>query len=241
MANDLKDVKSKTRALLGDPLGDWATDAYLIPLINLIYEDSINYLMNTCSPFMTKKVFVPNVMAGTTDLTSWQATPQTGAQAAGQQGAFLLGLVTPLEIYWKVEGQPENNYRLADEKKDLPFITPANYINGQNLYWEWIGNRLNVTPLSFPSDWLVKGEFKPPPLLLDADYVQIDSMMTSALAYATAATAGGERINATYIQNWGSRATMALDDISARLVRKEQSTPQRLGRYSGRGGRGRGR
>lgn len=232
--NQLLDVKRDARTLVGDPDGDWADDEYILPFINIAYTRAINYLMNTCAPFITRKVAVPAVPAGTTDWTPFQVAPATGEIAAGQTGAPLLGLINPLEIWWKVQFQPENNYCLAKEEKDLPFITPSNYIVGQRVYWEWIGNKINTTPLSFIADFLVKGEFLPPALKEDTDYLELDPAMAPALGFATAALIGGSRVAQSYIVTWQGEAEKSFDDISARLTRKEQGTSQRVGRMGGR-------
>lgn len=232
--NQLFDVKQKARTLIGDPDGDFATDDYILPFINICYENAVNYLANTCSPFMTETRLLLNVNQGTTDFTQYQVAPQTGALAAGQTGAPLLGLRKPLRIWWKVAFQPENCYCEALPEKDLPNITPQNYITGQQVFYEWRQYKLFVTPLSFNADWKVKGEYAPPPLVKDDDVVQIYPSMTSALAFMTAAMIGGERVNATYIQTWSTAATNTLDDISADLVRGEQGTSQRVGRMGGR-------
>lgn len=232
--NQLFDVKAKARTLIGDPEGDFATDDYILPFINIAYENAVNYLANTCSPFMTSSRLVLNVPQGTTDFTNFQVAPATGAQAAGQTGAPLLGLRKVLRIQWKQAFQPENCYCDAHECKDLPNITPQNYITGQRVYYEWQRYKLLLTPLSFNADFKVKGEYAPPPLLKNEDYVQIYPSMTSALAFMTAAMIGGERVNASYITSWGQQATTTLDDISADLVRGEQGTSQRVGRLGGR-------
>lgn len=236
--NQLFDVKAKARTLIGDPDADFATDEYILPFINLCYENAVNYLANTCSPFMTENRLVLNVPQGTTDFTPFQVVPATGALAAGQTGAPLLGLRKPLKIWWKQAGQPENCYCEAHLLKQLPFVTPQNYIAGQRVFYKWQQYKLYFTPLSFNADFQVEGEFAPPPLVEDHDIVQIYPSMSSALAFMTAAMIGGERVNATYIQTWSAAATTTLDDISADLVRGEQGTSQRVGRMGGRHSRG---
>jgi hypothetical protein len=235
--NQLIDVKKKARTLVEDPDGDWADDEYILPYIVIAWESAINYLTNTCSPFITEARPVLNVPMGTTDFTPFQVKPATPAQAVGQAGAPLVGLMTPLKIWWKVAGQPENNYCEADEKKDLPFITPANYIAGQRVYWEWRANKILVTPLNFNADFLVKGEYLPQCPLKDEDYLQLDPLMSNGLGYATAALIGGGRVNQSYLTTWQQAAENEWDNVSARLVRKELSTTQRAGRMSGRAGR----
>jgi hypothetical protein len=238
--NQLKDVKLKVRTLLDDPEGDFATDDYILPFINIVYEDAVNYLANTCSPFMEEDRVILNLPQGTTDLTSFQVAPATGAIAAGLAGSPLLGLRKILDIWWKVAGQPENCYCEAKEVKRLPFITPQNYIAGQRVYYKWQQYKLYVTPLSFNADFWVHGEYAPPPLTEDDDFVQIYPSMTSALGYWTAATIGGTRASQALLTTWQTAAMTTLDDISADLVRGEQGTDQRVGKINGRNGRGYG-
>jgi hypothetical protein len=238
--NQLKDVKVKARALVGDPDGDWADDAYLMPFVGIAYEGAINYLANTCAPYITINRDIPNVPQGTTDLTSLQVQPATGAQAAGLGGSPLLGLVTPLKLWFKQAGQPENNYMEAFERKNLSFVTPSNYVVGMNMQWEWRANKMFVTPLGFTADFLVKGDFIPPPLVEDDDVLQLDPLMANGMGFAVASLIGGERIAQSYRDGWASAAEQEWDNISARLVRKELSTTQRVGRIGGRGGGRRG-
>jgi|SRR5882724_5109666 len=219
--NTLKDVKARTRALIGDPDADFSTDAYLVPLINQAYEQMINYLSNTCSPFMTKLVVVLGIPKGTTDLTEFQVT-----------GKPLDGLMNPLGIEFKVAGQPENFYCPATRQDILPNITPTGNPPTRNMYWEWRSYLLYVTPLPYDSDLRVRGEFRPAPLLEDNNIIAIHPLMAGALAYATAALIGGERMNASYVQNWQQQATLTLDDISAELVRQQQGTSTRIGRMN---------
>lgn len=238
--NTLLDVKEAARTLVGDPLGDFADDDYLVPFVKIAFTNALNYLKNTCSPFVTDQRTLPNVPQGTTTLSPYQVKAQTGQQLSGQQGAILAGLVKPLRVWWKVAGQPENNYCEADPKKDLPFVSPSNYIAGMKLYYEWRQYKLYVTPLSFNADFSVKGEFNPVLPTKDEDEITLHPSCGVALGFMVAALIGGERVNATYIQNWGDTANRTLDDISADLVRGEQATTQRIGRYTGRR-RGRGR
>jgi hypothetical protein len=238
--NQLKDVKLKIRTLLDDPEGDFATDDYVLPFINLVYESAVNYLANTCSPFMEEDRLVLNLPQGTTDLTAFQVEPATGALAAGLAGSPLLGLRKILDIWWKQAGQPENCYCQATEVKRLPWITPQNYITGQRVFYKWQQYKLYVTPLSFNADFWVHGEYAPPPLLEDSDVVQIYPSMTTALALWTAATVGGARASQVLLATWKADAMSTLDDISADLVRGEQGTSQRIAKVNGRRGRGSG-
>jgi hypothetical protein len=233
--NTLLDVKVRVKSLVGDTDGDFCTDAYLLPLINQAYDQAINYLCGTCSPFITQLQVAPNVALGTSTLAELQKPDEP-----------LFGLVNPLDIEVKQAGQPELNYVMGTRKDILP--NTSNYAPNQPLQnwfgkfcWEWRSYILYITPLSFAADIRVRGEFRPPALVKDSDPIAIHPLMTVALAYSTAALIGSERGNAAYIQNYGQQGTNTLDDISAILVRQQQGTSSRVGRInSSRGGRARG-
>ena len=38
-------MKAKVRSLVGDPMGDFTTDAYLNPMVNIVYEAQTTKLM----------------------------------------------------------------------------------------------------------------------------------------------------------------------------------------------------
>lgn len=220
-------MKARARALVGDPDADFTTDAYLLPLINQAYEDAVNYLEGTCSPFITQLKVCPNLPQGTTDLTQ-QMKPDDP----------LFGLVNPLSIDLKQAGQPDTAYCFLRRVDILPNSSnqgvnqPAN-IYWQQLCWEWRSYVIYLSTLPYAADLRVRGEFRPPALKQDNDPIAIHPMMTSALAYATAALIGAERGNSGYIQNYGTQAQARLDDVSAELVRQQQGTTSRVGRMSG--------
>jgi hypothetical protein len=217
-------LKKRVRALIGDPDGDFATDAYLVPLINQAYDAAINYLAGTCSPFMTQLQVVPNLPAGTVDLTE-QAKPDNP----------LFGLMNPLEIEYKQAGQPETNYCFAKRLDILPNVSPAGGWPTRGLCWEWRSYILYLTPLGYAADFRVRGEFRPPALLQDGNVITVHPLMTPALAFLTAALIGSERLNGSYVQDYGPKGENTLDDIAAELVRQQQGTSSRLGRMGGRG------
>ena len=234
--NSLLDVKQRTRALVGDVDADFATDAYLLPLINQAYDDSINVLEGTCSPFITQLKVAPNVALGTSSLAELQKPGQPWE-----------GLINPLDLEVKGVGLPETSYFMGTRKDILP--NTSNYAPNQPLNnwagrftWEWRSYVVYVTPLGYAADFRMRGEFRPPALVKDTDPIAIHPQMVVALSYATAALIGAERGNAAYVQNYGQQATRTLDDVSATLVRQQQGTSSRVGRMNGRGGgRGRGR
>lgn len=225
--NDLKEVKARARALVGDPDGDFATDAYLLPLVNQALEMFVHSLMGTCSPFITLLKVVPALPAGTT----WLAEQQKPDQP-------LFGLMNPLYIEFKQTGQPETSYCGATRREILPNVSPYGSQQVRGLDWEWRSYLLYLTSLPYISDIRVRGEFRPPPLIKDTDMIVVHPMMGAALAFGTAALIGSERGNTTYKTDYTTAAQNLLDDIESELVRQNQGTTSRLGKMSrGRGGR----
>jgi hypothetical protein len=221
-------LKQRVRSLIGDPDADFATDSYLLPLINQAQDRALAYLEGTCSPFITQLQVATNVLAETSDLTELQKPDQP-----------FFGLVNPLDLEAKPTGAPELRYFMGRRYDILP---NSNYAPGgqpMNYWgrfgWEWRSYVIYLTPLSFNFDIRIRGEFRPPALVKDSDVITLHPQMVVALAFMTAALIGGERINASYVQNYGSEAEKALDDISATLVRQQQGTSSRVGRMGRRG------
>ena len=224
------DVKAQVKSLVGDPDGDFCTDAYLMPLMNTAYKQALNYLEGTCSPFITQLQVATNIPFGTSALTEQQKPDNP-----------FYGLVNPLDIEVKQTGLPELNYVMGKRYDILPNST--NFAPGQPMMnfwgsfgWEWRSYVLYITPLAFAADIRVRGEFRPPALVKDTDLIQLHPLMSVALGYATAALVGSERGNAGYVTNYGQQSEETLDDVAAMLVRQQQGTSSRVGRMS-RGGR----
>lgn len=230
--NQLLDVKRRIRKLVGDPDGRFTSDADLVERIAIVYDDAINYLANYSSPNIEKAIEVLNVPQGTTDFSPFQVQ-QTSALTPGQTGAPLAGLLNPLYIEWKQAGLPDPNYVEAHYTDRLPHIVPGSYINGQRVSWTWRAWKIYITPLGYPADFLVTGEFRPAPLIKDTDVVEVHPMMVSHLAYAVAAAIGASRGNQPYAEDYGARAVQTLDDVVGWLVRKDQGGVTRVGRMTG--------
>ena len=223
-------MKARVRALIGDPDGDFCTDAYVVPLINQAYDEAINELAGTCSPFMTRLLVAPNLPAGIADLAEQQ-----------EPGGPLDGLMTPLKIEYKQAGLPESSYRFAEEAGILPNVSPIGGGLACRPFWEWRSWIVYLTPLNYAADFRVRGEYRPPALIKDKDYIAVHPLMVVALAYATGVLIGMERGNKGYVADYTPKAEKTLNDISAELVRKQQSTSSRVGRMGDNRNRGRGR
>jgi hypothetical protein len=224
----LKDIYTRMGALLSDPDLDWLTPGYAVPLINQVYEQQIQYLSGTCSPFATCNVPVPNIGVGVTDLTPFQLP-----------GKPLDHLWNPLRLLWKAAGAPESSYAPMREYEELPWVTigaagsaPMRDAAG----YEWRGSTIYITPFSFPIDLGVRAEFLPPPLLKMEDVVQVHPNMGHSLIFGSAALAAVERGNPQWVQSYGGLATTSLDEIASQLIRQQGGVTYRAGRANSRHG-----
>src|SRR5947209_17420570 len=108
---DLLTLKSRIRSLVDDPDGTYATDGFLLPLINQKYEELYNRMLSTGAEFERKEAELFNVWSQTQDLS--------GYMLAGQA---LELMVQPLTLEWKTAGLDNTNYRMAvlvDKVKDV--------------------------------------------------------------------------------------------------------------------------
>lgn len=225
MVNTLLDVKTEVRSLIGDPDGDFCTDSYLIPLINIVQKRAVNYLEGMCSPFIEQVIDVPNIVAGTTNFIVQQKT-----------GGPLCGLVNPLKIEFKQAGMPINQLVTAQRAQHLPNVAPGVNPTITGMYWEFRSWVLYLTPLSYNADFRVRGDFRPAPLLKDEDIIVVHPMFSTALSFGTAALIGKERGNQQYVNNYQPDAEQIIDDIGNELIRMGQGTTTRVGKSNSRGG-----
>lgn len=220
--NTLANVKAKVRSLLGDPDAEWVTDEYVTPLINQTYADQYLRIRNACGQNLEAIVPVLNVNAGTTSLYSYQTA-----------GKPLNGLYTPDQVWTKPAGTPANYFRRGRGPHQLPHVAPPGatpMLVHAEVDWDWLGNKLLVTPSAIALDFEVWGRFTPPDLTADADELIVDPSMWVATSYGAAAAAGVERANPQILEGWAMRADATCDNIAAELVRQKQGNPARTGR-----------
>ena len=108
---DVTTLRSRIRALVDDPDGTYATDAFLLPLINQKYEELYNRMLSTGAEFERRAVELFNVPSQTQDLSAYMLTGQP-----------LELMVQPLTLEWKNTGLDSTNYRtatLVDKVKDV--------------------------------------------------------------------------------------------------------------------------
>lgn len=234
---NLGQVRGKIQALLGDPRGQWVTRAYINPLIDLSYAAINLNLKNASGKELEAVITVPDVPAGTTSLYPWQAGTAVPGAPANQNAtpALLAGLFDPIEVWVKPAGQPVWTYSQARERDDLPHVNPLTTASNSlapGVFYNWLGNRLGITPVNQPLDIEVTGKFNPPPLADDTDLLVTHEDVWIAVAYITAATAGVERSNPQILAGYAESGIAAQDNIVAAIMRQGQGTPRRFQRVS---------
>ena len=219
-------VKGRVRALVDDPRGSWADDAFLTPLIQDLYDDANSQFVSTQSSWDIGVVEVPGVQPGIPNLSAEQAPGGLLAQLTDQ----------PLRIDWKPAGQAASYYQLIPNFEVLPDIQPSQYVMG----WEYRSEVIWLTPCTISVDLRVRGEFDPPDLNQDASVLTSHPRIGYAISYGIAALCGNIRGNDKWAEAYNNKYMEAMDNIMGELVRAEQGQIHRLGRQTGRGGRGRG-
>ena len=214
---DLTTVKTRIRSLVDDPDATYATDAFLLPLINQKYEELYNRMLSTGAEFERKVVELFGVAPQTADLSAYSLTGQP-----------LELMVQPLRLEWKQAGIDNTNYRtvtLVDKKKDV--------LAGQFVEeWEWRTGIIYLTPCVLAVDLRIRGDFLFDSLAADQDVVSVTKSFGHALAYGAAALVGAVRGNQAWMQAYTLLQDSAVDDLMQYLTRKDQGKIRRVGRVS---------
>jgi hypothetical protein len=214
---DLTTVKTRIRSLVDDPDATYATDAFLLPLINQKYEELYNRMLSTGAEFERKVVELFGVAPRTPDLSAYNL--------AGQP---LELMVQPLMLEWKLAGLDSTNYRqatLVDKKKD---VIADQFIEE----WEWRTGIIYLTPCVLAVDLRIRGDFLFDSLAADQDVVAVTKNFGHALAYGAAALVGAVRGNQAWMQAYTLLQDSAVDDVMLYLTRKDQAKIRRIGRVS---------
>jgi hypothetical protein len=214
---DLTTVKTRIRSLVDDPDATYATDAFLLPLINQKYEELYNRMLSTGAEFERKVVELFGVAPQTPDLSAYNL--------AGQP---LELMVQPLMLEWKLAGLDSTNYRqatLVDKKKD---VIADQFIEE----WEWRTGIIYLTPCVLAVDLRIRGDFLFDSLAADQDVVAVTKNFGHALAYGAAALVGAVRGNQAWMQAYTLLQDSAVDDVMLYLTRKDQAKIRRIGRVS---------
>lgn len=211
---DLTTLKSRIRSLVDDPDATYATDAFLLPLINQKYEELYNRMLSTGAEFERKVVELFNVPAQTQDLSAYGLSSQP-----------LELLVEPLNLDWKLAGLDNTNYTTATLVDKVRDVIPNQSIDD----WEWRAGIIYFTPCTANVDIRVRGDFLPAVLADDKDQVlSTVKHFSNALAYGAAALVGLVRGNQGWTQSYTMLQDNAVDDVMQYLARKDQQKLRRI-------------
>ena len=216
---DLTTLKTRIRSLVDDPDATYATDAFLLPLINQKYEELYNRMLSTGAAFERKVIELFGVASQTADLSAY-----------GLTGQPLELMVQPLMLEWKQAGLDNTNYRtvtLVDKKKD---VIADQFVEE----WEWRTGIIYITPCVLAVDLRIRGDFLFDSLAADQDVVSVTKSFGHALAYGAAALVGAVRGNQAWMQAYTLLQDGAVDDLMQYLTRKDQAKVRRVGRVSRR-------
>ena len=219
---DLNTLKTRIRSLVDDPDATYATDAFLLPLINQKYEELYNRMLSTGAEFERKVVELFGVAPQIPDLSAY-----------GMTGQPLELMVQPLMLEWKPAGLDNTNYRsarLVDKVKDVI----ANQFIEE---WEWRTGTIYLTPCALAVDLRIRGDFLFDSLAADQDVVSVTKNLGHALSYGVAALVGAVRGNQAWMQAYTLLQDSTLDDVMQNLTRKDQAKTRRIGRVSRRSAR----
>lgn len=216
---DLGTVKSRIRSLVDDADASYATDAFLLPLINQKYEELYNRMLSTGAEFERKVVELLSVPAQTPNLSAYVLPGQP-----------LELMVQPLQLEWKQEGLDPTNYKTASLVDNVKDVIPDQLIDD----WEWRAGVIYFTPCTLNVDLRIRGDFLFAALTTDSDSIAITKNFGHALAYGTAALVGAVRGNQAWAQAYTLLQDNAVDDVMQYLTRKDQAKIRRIGRMSRR-------
>ena len=135
-------VKARVRTLVDDPFASWATDDYITPLIQQVYDDANSQLASTQSSWDISVVEVPGIQPGTPNLAQLQISPGPLSTLTDQ----------PERIDWKPAGTDPSYYTLVENYEVLPDIQPAQYMAG----WEFRSEISWLTPCSLAVDLRIR-------------------------------------------------------------------------------------
>lgn len=214
---DVNQINATVRSLVEDPNGDYADDPYLQPLLSLCYIELANRL-RLCNPdFDEFTIELPNVLAGTPDLSAFQAT--------GQPLAFL---IEPIRIEWKLPGQDASLYAPAEKlSKVRDILAPG--ISAIDC-WTWTHLTVFLSRFNVNLDIRLTGEFMLPPLSQGTDAALIGLNALPAMAYAIATVIAMKRGNQQWVTNYAAKADENFDTLNIGMCKGRQGKTERVGR-----------
>ncbi|HLJ90516.1 MAG TPA: hypothetical protein VKZ53_27150 [Candidatus Angelobacter sp.] len=216
---DVFTINQTVRSLVEDPDGDYTTDAYLQGPLNLCYTELANRL-RLCNPdFDEYVVELPNVPAGTRDLSAYAKK--------GQPLEFLLD--APRRIEWKLVGQDPVYYEPAEGplNKVRELLAPG--ISALDDY-AWTHLTIYLSLFNVNLDLRIAGEFMFPPLTTNDQTTLVGLNALPAMAYSIAQVIAMKRGNPQWVQQYGLKAEENFDTLNIGMCKGRQAKTERAGR-----------
>lgn len=188
------------------------SDTAMLPVIIDVYETLQDILIEHGSPIF-KTTFAPiTVVVGRVSLTYG-----TGV------GTLPDNFVSPLKLWERTPGETDAQFRLMEEKEDLPKIDQFSDLT----YWTWNEESIGFIGATSIREVSIEGYKRLPTLIEISDLISI----SFAKSYISAATAAQCALsishNPTLAESLTIIARQKLDKMISRYVKKDQSLPVR--------------
>lgn len=213
---DVATINQTIRTLVEDPNGDFATDDYLAPLVQLEYTDMLNELRLYAPDIDDYTVELFAVPAGTPDLSAYMAQNQP-----------LYWLMVPREIEWKLPGTGANTYVDAEGPLTKLRDIPVPGIPALDC-WSFTHLNIGLSMMSTALDLRIRGEFMFPPLSAGTDVIQMGQNTMPAISKRVAKLIATRRGNQQWVTNYGADANRAFDSVIQGLVQMRQGQTERV-------------
>lgn len=209
---NVDEVCRRTATLMDDPAMTEFDKDYLIPFLNINWEDLANKLSMVGLDYQEVRVVIAGFQSGTANFDDFMG-----------DGQPLAALMLPKRVEWKPAGDPDTSYEVLRDVDDLDDV-PDGTIG--MIEWHWGGGSLQVTPSSADVD--VRVTF----LAMSTNLVDPNDNMvrgcTNVIAYATASLIYTIRGNDPLALKMENRSEDALETFERAAVMRDQAKSSRM-------------
>lgn len=216
----LRDITKRVQFKCDDPDGTYIDEDYVMGFANDVYDWMFNKLSLSGAQFSEEAVVLPDVTAGSPDLSKYQ-----------QEGQPLAGLIVPIMLRWRLPGQDNTQWRRVDGPLDAPRDLPASGLPSLET-WAWVKYNILLSATSLAVDIEVTGSFAFAPLTDMNSAIQISMNANRVFSCKLASEVCKARNKPTLVQTYENDADDAMDDVMILLTRARQPTIHRVGRMS---------
>lgn len=218
---DIASILADVRHLVDDATkaeGTWAKDAYLLPKVSIAYRDVMNEMLSSEVPIDEETVEIPNIAAGTHDLSAYQA-----------EGQPLERMTVPRSIRWKEAGSAPDQYMEVDKRDRVRDLQNEQVVRD----WAFAGGRVELTPVTIAVDLEIVTEMLQVDLKNPEDKIAM-AQLRNAIGYRTAFLIAVIRNNPGWKQAYPALYQENIDNVKSNLARSGQDVVRRFGRASRR-------